>query len=267
MHSSIVPHSRRGTSATVQRPPTNNSSPPQALRQQPPPFTAQACPCVTTWGSVRTFAVVFAESVPNLLRTPFRRPHSARSSCPPPPALHSNRPPSFGVYHVVCPNSQESASRVPHGHFCFGGLTWPGPPFPRRDEAVVCEEGLWVSHVPCPSPRPCGLGVRSPTLREGVSCACPTNTEVGTSCGRWSRIPPALRPDPKEAPCAGGGGGGRPGQRVEEQGTWASRTQGMPCTQCEVLDVGKYSNPSFGPFSQASVEAVRFARQSTLADR
>ena len=22
------------------------------------------------------------------------------------------------------------------------------------------------------------------------------------------------------------------------------------CTQCEVLDVGKYSNPSFGPFSQ-----------------
>ena len=25
---------------------------------------------------------------------------------------------------------------------------------------------------------------------------------------------------------------------------------GMPCTQCEVLDVGKYSNPSFGPFSQ-----------------
>ena len=38
------------------------------------------------------------------------------------------------------------------------------------------------------------------------------------------------------------------------------------CTQCEVLDVGKYSNPSFGPFSQASVEAVRFALQSTLAD-
>ena len=26
--------------------------------------------------------------------------------------------------------------------------------------------------------------------------------------------------------------------------------KGMPCTQCEVLDVGKYSNPSFGPFSQ-----------------
>ena len=25
----------------------------------------------------------------------------------------------------------------------------------------------------------------------------------------------------------------------------------MPCTQCEVLDVGNYSNPSFGPFSQA----------------
>ena len=25
---------------------------------------------------------------------------------------------------------------------------------------------------------------------------------------------------------------------------------GMPCTQCEVLDVGKYSNPSFGPLSQ-----------------
>ena len=24
----------------------------------------------------------------------------------------------------------------------------------------------------------------------------------------------------------------------------------MPCMQCEVLDVGKYSNPSFGPFSQ-----------------
>ena len=38
-------------------------------------------------------------------------------------------------------------------------------------------------------------------------------------------------------------------------------------TQCEVLDVGKYSNPSFGPFSQASVEAVRFALQSTLPDR
>ena len=38
-------------------------------------------------------------------------------------------------------------------------------------------------------------------------------------------------------------------------------------TQCEVLDVGKYSNPSFGPFSQASVEAVRFPLQSTLADR
>ena len=43
-------------------------------------------------------------------------------------------------------------------------------------------------------------------------------------------------------------------------------TKGMPCTQCEVLDVGKYSNPSFGPFSQASVEAVQFALQSTLAD-
>ena len=28
---------------------------------------------------------------------------------------------------------------------------------------------------------------------------------------------------------------------------------GMPCTQCEVLDVGKYSNPSFGPFSQVFV--------------
>ena len=28
------------------------------------------------------------------------------------------------------------------------------------------------------------------------------------------------------------------------------RTWGMPWTQCEVLDVGKYSNPSFGPFSQ-----------------
>ena len=85
----------------------------------------------------------------------------------------------------------------------------------------------------------------------------------------------------------------------------------MPCTQCEVLDVGKYSNPSFGPFSQVfgsvpgffwlpkhlgcgifelstispekrpidkvyivdtaaslvSVEAVRFALQSTLPDR
>ena len=38
-------------------------------------------------------------------------------------------------------------------------------------------------------------------------------------------------------------------------------------TQCEVLDVGKYLNPSFGPFSQASVEAVRFALQSTLPDR
>ena len=38
-------------------------------------------------------------------------------------------------------------------------------------------------------------------------------------------------------------------------------------TQCKVLDVGKYSNPSFGPFSQASVEAVRFALQSTLPDR
>ena len=38
-------------------------------------------------------------------------------------------------------------------------------------------------------------------------------------------------------------------------------------TQCEVLDVGKYSNPSFGPFSQASVEAVGFALQSTLPER
>ena len=38
-------------------------------------------------------------------------------------------------------------------------------------------------------------------------------------------------------------------------------------TQCEVLDVGKYSNSSFGPFSQASVEALRFAVQSTLPDR
>ena len=38
-------------------------------------------------------------------------------------------------------------------------------------------------------------------------------------------------------------------------------------TQCKVLDVRKYSNPSFGPFSQASVEAVRFALQSTLPDR
>ena len=37
---------------------------------------------------------------------------------------------------------------------------------------------------------------------------------------------------------------------------------GMPCTH-----VGNYSNPSFGPFSQASVEAVRFALQSTLPDR
>ena len=27
-------------------------------------------------------------------------------------------------------------------------------------------------------------------------------------------------------------------------------TMGMPCTQCEVLDVGKYSNSSFGPLSQ-----------------
>ena len=53
---------------------------------------------------------------------------------------------------------------------------------------------------------------------------------------------------------------------------------GMPCTQCtrsahavrtqcEVLDVGQYFDPSFGPFSQASVEAVRFALQSTLPDR
>ena len=26
------------------------------------------------------------------------------------------------------------------------------------------------------------------------------------------------------------------------------RLLGMPCTQCEVLDVGKYSDPTFGPF-------------------
>ena len=26
--------------------------------------------------------------------------------------------------------------------------------------------------------------------------------------------------------------------------------KGMPCTQCEVLDVGKYLDPSFGLFSQ-----------------
>ena len=26
--------------------------------------------------------------------------------------------------------------------------------------------------------------------------------------------------------------------------------KGMPCTQCKVLEFGKYSNPSFGPFSQ-----------------
>ena len=32
--------------------------------------------------------------------------------------------------------------------------------------------------------------------------------------------------------------------------TKSSCTRGMPCTQCEVLDVGKYLNPSFGPFSQ-----------------
>ena len=24
--------------------------------------------------------------------------------------------------------------------------------------------------------------------------------------------------------------------------------EGMPCIQCEVLDVGKYSDPTFGPF-------------------
>ena len=32
--------------------------------------------------------------------------------------------------------------------------------------------------------------------------------------------------------------------------TVCDECKGMPCTQCEVLDVGKYSNPSFGPFSQ-----------------
>ena len=29
-------------------------------------------------------------------------------------------------------------------------------------------------------------------------------------------------------------------------------------TQCEVLDVGKYSNPSFGPFSQVFGSVPRF---------
>ena len=38
----------------------------------------------------------------------------------------------------------------------------------------------------------------------------------------------------------------------------AKGVRGMPCTQCvrnahEVLDVDKYSNPSFGPFSQVLV--------------
>ena len=53
------------------------------------------------------------------------------------------------------------------------------------------------------------------------------------------------------------------------KGTSMNRGNAMHAvrTQCEVLDVGKYSNPSFGPFSQASVEAVRFALQSTLPDR
>ena len=36
-------------------------------------------------------------------------------------------------------------------------------------------------------------------------------------------------------------------------GTLKTVTVGMPCTQCEVLDVDKYSNPSFGPFSQVLV--------------
>ena len=30
-------------------------------------------------------------------------------------------------------------------------------------------------------------------------------------------------------------------------------TQGMPCTHSEVLDIGKYSNPSFGPFHKLLV--------------
>ena len=32
----------------------------------------------------------------------------------------------------------------------------------------------------------------------------------------------------------------------------------MPCTQCEVFDVGKYSNPSFGPFSQVFGSVLGF---------
>ena len=28
----------------------------------------------------------------------------------------------------------------------------------------------------------------------------------------------------------------------------AGLVEGMPCTQCKVLDVGKYSDPTFGPF-------------------
>ena len=33
---------------------------------------------------------------------------------------------------------------------------------------------------------------------------------------------------------------------------------GMLCTECEVLDVGKYSNPSFGPFSQVFGSVLGF---------
>ena len=27
-----------------------------------------------------------------------------------------------------------------------------------------------------------------------------------------------------------------------------THTQGMPCTQCEILNVGQYSDPTFDPF-------------------
>ena len=35
-------------------------------------------------------------------------------------------------------------------------------------------------------------------------------------------------------------------------------SKGMPCTECEVLDVDKYANPSFGPFSQVFGSLPRF---------
>ena len=34
---------------------------------------------------------------------------------------------------------------------------------------------------------------------------------------------------------------------------------GMPCPQCKVLYVGKYSNPSFGPFLQVCCSITGFS--------